>query len=73
MAQLSALVVDEVYLAQLAAEQKIKKCPACYAWTEKVDGCNYLKCPRPSCNKEWCWLCEKIKYVECNDKSHNSH
>jgi IBR domain len=52
-------------------EGKIKLCPKCTIYTEKINGCNYLKCTK--CQTEWCWLCHKIKYTQCNDKSHNSH
>ena len=52
--------------------QKIKYCPGCGIFVEKIDGCNYLKC---FCNTEFCWICNKIKYKEngCNEKEHNSH
>ena len=48
----------------------IKLCPGCNAPTEKVDGCNYLKC---ICNCEWCWVCNLVKFKVCNDPTHNSH
>jgi hypothetical protein len=50
-------------------------CPnyQCGVLTQKVDGCNYLKCPLCAC--EWCWLCCKQKYVAggCSEQAHNSH
>ncbi len=54
--------------------QKIKQCPKCTRWTEKISGCNYIKCVK-GCEVDWCWQCEKIKYIQdgCNDKGHNSH
>jgi len=48
----------------------IKRCPGCGILTEKISGCNYLKC---ICGIEWCWLCNSIKYQVCNNLEHNSH
>lgn len=38
----------------------IKKCPNCFFWTEKNEGCNHMTCC--SCHFQWCWICEK-KYT----------
>lgn len=38
----------------------IKKCPNCFFWTEKNEGCNHMTCP--SCHFQWCWICTK-KYT----------
>ena len=51
----------------------LKRCPnkECGILTFKDGGCNYLKCTK--CSTEWCWECNKIKYIERNNKEHNSH
>jgi hypothetical protein len=63
--QFDSLIKEELVL------HIVKLCPGCGVVTLKLDGCNYLKCPMCQC--EWCWLCEKRKYQECNDRDHNSH
>lgn len=50
---------------------KVIKCPVCGIHISKIDGCNYIKCT--ICKTEICFECVRIKYKECNDKSHNSH
>ena len=54
------------------ASGKIIRCInlKCGILTEKNGGCNYMKCT--TCDIEWCWVCKRIKYKECNEKSHNS-
>merc|ERR1712168_167070 len=37
--------------------ENTKPCPKCNATTQKVDGCNKIRCR--NCNHEWCWLCSK--------------
>lgn len=66
-------ISDDAEIIKLIDTGTIKLCPGCTILTEKIMGCNYLKCSK--CNTEWCWVCNKIKYVEhgCNDKSHDSH
>lgn len=57
----------------------IRLCPFCKVPGELASGCNYIKCPMPDCQKEWCWLCGNPKYNSsiglpaCNDPKHNSH
>lgn len=43
----------------------------CGALIDKDGGCNNVKCT--ICGTEWCWACGFIKYLVCNDASHNSH
>jgi len=38
------------------SNKTLQNCPSCSIWTEKLIGCNHLKCP--SCKYEWCWLCD---------------
>ena len=68
------------YIEEGLLNHTIKICPHCGSLGELASGCNYIKCP--TCNGEWCWLCNKPKYKIiptkdqegcCNDKSHNSH
>ena len=35
----------------------IKQCPKCNFFTEKIEGCDFVRCP--SCNFRWCWLCNE--------------
>ena len=51
-----------------------KRCPKCGIATDKISGCNWVKCTACA-GTEWCFLCSKVKYIQdgCNDKTHNSH
>ena len=62
---------DKEFLAFLQSQNKdYKNCPKCGIWTEKMIGCNHIKCS--SCKYEWCWLCNGIysptHYSEENSK-----
>ena len=37
---------------------KLKQCPKCKRWVEKVSGCDHIKC---SCGTPFCYRCGKIK------------
>lgn len=63
--------MQDLLIEKLLYEGIIKACPGCTILTEKMSGCNFIACTL--CKKEWCWICQKIKYRECNDKTHNSH
>ncbi|KAK8122593.1 hypothetical protein PG984_011263 [Apiospora sp. TS-2023a] len=41
-------------LFRLAEEKGWKKCPACHAMIERLDGCNFLTCP---CGQGFCYKC----------------
>jgi len=68
--------VNDKLVQQKLADGTYKRCPFCGQLSELISGCNYVTCV---CKKgkgqksPWCWLCGKKKYIECNDKSHNSH
>ena len=52
-------------------EKGFKQCPTCFAFVEKIGGCNYIKCLSPQCFKKncFCFLCgEKI-----DKEKHYSH
>ncbi|KAF2860407.1 hypothetical protein K470DRAFT_217171, partial [Piedraia hortae CBS 480.64] len=34
-----------------------RQCPGCGIWTEKIAGCDHLRCVVRSCGVHWCWLC----------------
>ena len=42
------------------SRRNLKTCPNCTIWTEKLLGCNHIKCSQ--CSHEWCWLCG-MKYT----------
>jgi len=75
-------------ISDLLIESKLdskewQRCVTCGILTEKISGCNYIKCEARInnsiiCNSEWCWLCHKLKGNEenkCiwNHPEHNSH
>lgn len=56
---------------------EIKYCPKCNIPTEKVNGCNLIRCV---CKTKWCWICNLVKADKkkkskgkCEDQTHNSH
>lgn len=52
----------EERLLEKGAMRGTKPCPACGIRTEKIGGCNHMKCDRCGC--EWCWVCrEKLDDV----------
>ena len=59
--------------------EEIKQCPTCQEWRMKDQACNYVTCNnnylnvQTPCVKPWCFYCGKVKYEQCNDKTHNSH
>ncbi|XP_072437306.1 E3 ubiquitin-protein ligase parkin isoform X1 [Chiloscyllium punctatum] len=48
-----------------AIKETTKPCPKCQVPVEKNGGCMHMKCPRPSCHFEWCWLCSKEWNRDC--------
>jgi hypothetical protein len=47
---------------RMARKKKMKQCPSCGIWIEKIEGgCNYIKCNSPECqeNTKLCYLCGK--------------
>lgn len=58
-------------------EITIKNCPKCLVPTQKINGCNLMRCV---CKTKWCWICNKIKANKlklsknkCSIVEHNSH
>ena len=54
----------------------LKRCPFCGIPSGLQTGCNYVTCfckLGKEQKSEWCFLCGRPKWTECNDKSHNSH
>ena len=49
----------------------MKMCPQCGQITEKIGGCNFIRC---RCGGNWCWICRQLKGgAGCENKEHNSH
>ncbi|XP_067900709.1 E3 ubiquitin-protein ligase parkin isoform X2 [Heterodontus francisci] len=48
-----------------AIKETTKPCPKCQVPVEKNGGCMHMKCPRTSCQFQWCWLCSKEWNREC--------
>ncbi|XP_006819221.1 LOW QUALITY PROTEIN: E3 ubiquitin-protein ligase parkin-like [Saccoglossus kowalevskii] len=42
-----------------------KPCPKCKVPVERNSGCMHMACPRPNCNFEWCWICQKEWNLNC--------
>ena len=67
-------MVDKLF-QEYYKKYNLKKCPYCNIITKKMSGCNHIKCQY--CNKDWCWLCEKIfvsteeHYGNINSKCYN--
>ena len=65
---------------ELLDNKKVKPCPNCTIYIEKIDGCEYVNCSYCKC--EFCFLCGFAKNFDkisaaattrCADKTHNSH
>ena len=41
-------------MADYARGKKLKICPRCKVWTEKIDGCDHIAC---RCGAHWCFRC----------------
>ncbi|PIC49584.1 hypothetical protein B9Z55_008138 [Caenorhabditis nigoni] len=37
--------------------QNTKDCPKCLTSIEKNGGCNYMRCTKPACGYQFCWIC----------------
>ena len=48
-------VIDKTFM-KWKKGKKVKRCPRCYLYTEKNEGCNHMTCA--NCKYQWCWLCE---------------
>jgi hypothetical protein len=46
---------DEENFLEYAKREKIKMCPKCKTWIEKIDGCNHMTCSK--CKYEFCYIC----------------
>ncbi|XP_051868165.1 E3 ubiquitin-protein ligase parkin isoform X2 [Pristis pectinata] len=48
-----------------AIKETTKPCPKCHVPVEKNGGCMHMKCPRASCQFQWCWLCGREWNRDC--------
>ena len=62
-------LLDESY-SESWIERFSKKCPACKASIQKIDGCNKMTCF--NCRRNFCWLCNRLLNNEDPYKHYNS-
>ncbi|CAP27227.2 Protein CBG07145 [Caenorhabditis briggsae] len=61
--------------------QNTKDCPKCLTSIEKNGGCNYMRCTKPACGYQFCWICmdswevHKHAWYKCSsfDKSKDTN
>lgn len=70
-AEIKDLTEEDRIFIKFMKENGYKKCPSCYAYVEKIGGCNFIRCTSNQCNKKkcFCCLCDKI----IDEKEHYSH
>ncbi|RIB26317.1 hypothetical protein C2G38_286493 [Gigaspora rosea] len=51
---------------------KLKQCPKCLSRIEKNSGCDHMKCRRPGCGYEFCWIC-MVDFNEIRSKGNRVH
>jgi hypothetical protein len=49
---------NDVKFEEYAKGSKLKQCPKCKRWVEKVSGCDHIKC---TCGTPFCYRCGRIK------------
>ena len=49
---------NDVKFEEYAKGSKLKQCPKCKRWVEKVSGCDHITCP---CGTPFCYRCGRIK------------
>jgi len=42
----------------------VQACPGCKHPTDRIDGCAFIQCEIPTCNKMWCWVCRCFRKRE---------
>jgi len=52
---------NDAKFEEYAKGSKLKQCPKCKRWVEKVSGCDHIKCP---CGTPFCYRCGRIKESE---------
>jgi len=52
---------NDVKFEEYAKGSKLKQCPKCKRWVEKIDGCDHISCP---CGTPFCYRCGRIKESE---------
>lgn len=53
---------NEQLFQLLVRNENVKLCPQCKAYSQKIDGCNHVKCLK--CKYEYCFAC-LVKYGTC--------
>jgi hypothetical protein len=49
---------NDVKFEEYAKGSKLKQCPKCKRWVEKIDGCDHITC---TCGTPFCYRCGRIK------------
>lgn len=52
---------------QFAQGMKLKKCPKCNRWVEKISGCNHMSC---KCGQKFCYHCGNSYPCGCGQDPH---
>ena len=47
----------------LVAKEKLRICPKCNVWVQKVSGCNHITCNR--CKAQFCYMCGTYEWQKC--------
>ncbi|KAF8864518.1 hypothetical protein BDZ45DRAFT_14305 [Acephala macrosclerotiorum] len=54
---------EENAASEAEIRNNAKRCPACFAPSVKISGCDHVTCQNPLCHHEFCWVC-LIRWVD---------
>lgn len=63
--------LTDAYVLTGLMEGRIQPCPSCNAMTERIDGCNSIRCTNIRCRDCWCWACGEANMQ--TKYNHNIH
>lgn len=52
-----AELMPRLKMERKKAKVETKQCPGCGTLTQKVGGCDHIRCAVRSCDAHWCWRC----------------